>query len=150
MIAFTDPVTQSPFAPQGGLWTSPSGEPSLIRRDFRFTAEDIDIRQPGLWRYRKAIALPADALPVSLGEGTTPICETRLYGQRVLVKQEYLFPTGSYKDRGATVLLSAAKAYGAKHVLEDSSSNAGCAVSAYAAGGGHCLLHLCTGGGFAG
>lgn len=133
MIAFTDPVTQSPFVPQGGLWTGPSGEPSLIRRDFRFTAQDIDIRQPGLWRYRKAIALPADALPVSLGEGTTPLCETRLYGQRVLAKQEYLFPTGSYKDRGATVLLSAAKAYGARHVLEDSSGNAGCAVSAYAA-----------------
>lgn len=136
MQLFTDSLTQTQFVPQGGLWTGPSGAPSFIKRDFRFTADDIDTQQQGLWRYRKAIALPEHAEPVSLGEGFTPLCETRLYGQNVWVKQEYLFPTGSYKDRGATVLLSAAKTYGATHVLEDSSGNAGCAVAAYAAAAG--------------
>jgi threonine synthase len=56
-----------------------------------------------------------------------------IMGVPVFVKQEQLFPTGSYKDRGATVLLSKAKELGVTHVVQDSSGNAGCSVAAYAA-----------------
>jgi threonine synthase len=52
-------------------------------------------------------------------------------GRRVLLKIDYLFPTGSYKDRGATVLISKAKELGIKEVVEDSSGNAGSAIAAY-------------------
>ena len=45
-------------------------------------------------------------------------------------------PTGSFKDRGASVMLSLLRAQGIEHVLEDSSGNGGAAVSAYAAAGG--------------
>ena len=38
---------------------------------------------------------------VSMGEGFTPLEEMEFDGHRVLVKIDYLFPTGSYKDRGA-------------------------------------------------
>ena len=54
-------------------------------------------------------------------------------GHRVLLKIDYLFPTGSYKDRGATVLISKVKELGIKKVVEDSSGNAGCAIAAYCA-----------------
>jgi threonine synthase len=57
-------------------------------------------------------------------------------GKKVLVKQEQLFQTGSYKDRGATVLISKANELGEGHVVEDSSGNAGCAIAAYAAAAG--------------
>jgi threonine synthase len=45
-------------------------------------------------------------------------------------------PTGSFKDRGASVMLSLLRAQGIRDVLEDSSGNGGAAVSAYAAAGG--------------
>ncbi len=43
---------------------------------------------------------------LSMGEGFTPLEEMELEGHRVFLKIDYLFPTGSYKDRGATVLIS--------------------------------------------
>jgi threonine synthase len=45
-------------------------------------------------------------------------------------------PTGSFKDRGASVMLSLLRAQGVRHVLEDSSGNGGAAVAGYAAAGG--------------
>jgi threonine synthase len=45
-------------------------------------------------------------------------------------------PTGSFKDRGASVMLSLLRDQGVTRVLEDSSGNGGAAVSAYAAAGG--------------
>ena len=57
--------------------------------------------------------------------------EVELYGQRIFLKIDYLFPTGSYKDRGATVLISKVKELGIKKVVEDSSGNAGSAIAGY-------------------
>ena len=54
-------------------------------------------------------------------------------GHQILLKIDYLFPTGSYKDRGATVLISKVKELGIKKVVEDSSGNAGSAIAAYCA-----------------
>ncbi len=68
-----------------------------------------------------------------MGEGWTPLEWMELDGHRVLIKIDYLFPTGSYKDRGAAVLISKAKELGIKKVVEDSSGNAGCAIAAYCA-----------------
>ena len=45
-------------------------------------------------------------------------------------------PTGSFKDRGASVMLSLLRAQGVTSVLEDSSGNGGAAIAAYAAAGG--------------
>jgi threonine synthase len=64
-------------------------------------------------------------------EGYTPLEKMNFNGHPVFMKIDYLFPTGSYKDRGATVLVSKAKEMGVKKVIEDSSGNAGAAVAAY-------------------
>ena len=45
-------------------------------------------------------------------------------------------PTGSFKDRGASVMLSLLRGQGVTAVLEDSSGNGGAAIAAYAAAGG--------------
>ena len=57
-------------------------------------------------------------------------------GASALLKCEWFMPTGSFKDRGASVMLSLLRAQGVTSVLEDSSGNGGAAVSAYAAAGG--------------
>lgn len=90
-------------------------------------------RPATLWRYSEAlpIAEPAD---ITLGEGMTPLVTTSRPG--TLAKLDYLAPTGSFKDRGAVMLLALAKELGVSRVLADSSGNAGAAVAAYAARAG--------------
>lgn len=90
-------------------------------------------RPPNLWRYQEAIPLPEGTQPVSFSEGFTPLLPVVISGKAVFVKQDHLFPSGSYKDRGATVLISLAKQLGIEQVVEDSSGNAGCAIAAYCA-----------------
>ena len=73
---------------------------------------------------------------VALGQGGTPTISfdwpdaLRL---RLELKLEFLSPTGSFKDRGAAMLISAAWSGGATAFVEDSSGNAGAALAAYAA-----------------
>jgi threonine synthase len=88
-------------------------------------------RDRGLWAFDAF--LPVERR-VSLGEGWTPLVDAPDWG--VLFKMEYVFPTGSFKDRGATTTLSRAAGLGVDHVVEDSSGNAGAAVATYAARGG--------------
>jgi threonine synthase len=71
-----------------------------------------------------------------MGDGFTPLIETRLDGMTCLSKLDFLMPTGSFKDRGTTVLVSALKAFGIKRVVEDSSGNAGASLAAYTARAG--------------
>ena len=78
---------------------------------------------------------------VSLGEGNTPCVELtglgKLLGlERLYAKLEFLNPTGSFKDRGTAVMMSAAKEQGVTEIAEDSSGNAGASVAAYAARAG--------------
>ncbi|MEI8189300.1 MAG: pyridoxal-phosphate dependent enzyme, partial [candidate division NC10 bacterium] len=89
-----------------------------------------------MWRYRAMIGLPEGAVPVSLGEGMTPLVAADLGGTRVLFKLEYLAPTGAFKDRGTSVLVSALTAWGVGRAADDSSGNAGASFAAYAAHAG--------------
>ena len=73
---------------------------------------------------------------MSLGEGLTPVVSETIEGSRVCLKLDFMQPTGSFKDRGASVLISLLKSLGVTEVVEDSSGNAGAAISAYAAAAG--------------
>ncbi len=91
---------------------------------------DLD-RDRGLWAF--AEFLPVDP-HVTLGEGWTPLVAAPDWD--ATFKLESLFPTGSFKDRGAAVTLSLARELGVERVLEDSSGNAGHAIATYAARAG--------------
>jgi threonine synthase len=52
------------------------------------------------------------------------------------MKLEWFAPTGSFKDRGASVLISLLRQQGITSILEDSSGNGGAAIAAYAAAAG--------------
>ncbi len=99
-----------------------------------FTNEIMpDASLSGMERYRQLLPLPETASIVSLGEPETPVVQIDTH---LWIKLEYLMPTGSYKDRGASAVVSHALALGAKEVLEDSSGNAGSSLAAYAARAG--------------
>jgi threonine synthase len=90
----------------------------------------------GLRRYAPFVPLPAEMLErVSLGEGGTALVAAGdLPG--VWLKLEFVSPTGSFKDRGAAVLVASALTRGAAALVADSSGNAGSAIAAYAARAG--------------
>src|SRR5947209_16651998 len=97
--------------------------PSLPLADLRGFSS---LRGSGVWRYGTAI--PVDAgigARLSLGEGQTPLLDSGEDG--VSVKLEFLSPTGSFKDRGAVVLVARALQVGAATLVADSSGNAGSA-----------------------
>ena len=77
---------------------------------------------------------------VTLGEGGTPLIESRVLSQmtdaRVFVKFEGLNPTGSFKDRGMTVAVSRAVERGAKAIACASTGNTSASAAAYAAAAG--------------
>ncbi|WP_255151173.1 pyridoxal-phosphate dependent enzyme [Halorarius halobius] len=91
---------------------------------------DVDARD-GLWAFDEF--LPVDR-EVTLGEGFTPLVDASDWD--ATFKLEYVFPTGSFKDRGATTTLSRAAELGVDRVVEDSSGNAGAAIATYAARAG--------------
>jgi threonine synthase len=99
-------------------------------RPERETPPALD-RDRGLWAFEDF--LPVDRR-VTLGEGWTPLVEAP--GFDAAFKLDYLFPTGSFKDRGAAVTLSLADRLGVERVVEDSSGNAGHAIATYAARAG--------------
>jgi threonine synthase len=90
-----------------------------------------------LWRYRDR--LPVDPL-VTLDEGDTPLVPAPAIAERagcdVWLKLEGLNPTGSFKDRGMTVAVSAAVAEGAEAVICASTGNTAASAAAYAARAG--------------
>jgi threonine synthase len=91
-----------------------------------------------LLRYRDA--LPPFALPADLGMSITPLAPL---GEGLWVKADYAHPTGSFKDRGSSVMLGGAAELGVGAVIVDSSGNAGKAAAAHSrALGVDCTVYL--------
>lgn len=98
-----------------------------------FRADNIKMADSSIWRY-------CDWLPVekrlTLGEGMTPLVEAEINGRKLLLKLEYLNPTGSYKDRGTSIMMNHIAAYNVPEVIDDSSGNAGASIAAFASAAG--------------
>jgi threonine synthase len=125
------------------------GSPLLARYDLTaaaaVTPADIALREPTLWRYRELLPVRDPAYVVSLGEGMTPLLPLRRLGERfdlpgLLMKDDALLPTGTFKARGAAVAVSRAVELGVRAVAMPTNGNAGAAWAAYAARAGIQLL----------
>jgi threonine synthase len=132
---YLDPRTGQTFPLEQPRWCGPGHAPLLLTPLPGLTRARIDTAARSLWRYRAAFPMQVDD-PITMGEGCTPLIRRSLHGATALLKCEWFMPTGSFKDRGASVMLSLLRAQGVRDVLEDSSGNGGAAVSAYAAAGG--------------
>ena len=87
---------------------------------------------PTMWRYD---AVLPEATPVTLGEGFTPMLQSREY-PNVFIKDEGLNPTGSFKARGLSAAVTMARHFGLKKLAIPSAGNAAGACAAYAAAAG--------------
>ena len=115
--------------------------PLLARYDLasvQITPAEIATRPPDLWRYHELLPVSGPEHVITLGEGMTPLLPAPRLGAeiglpRLLIKDEGLLPTGTFKARGAAVGVSKAKELGATALAMPTNGNAGAAWSAYAA-----------------
>jgi threonine synthase len=116
-----------------------------IKRDV--SPRSIALGPATLWRYAALLPVNDPQTAVTLGEGYTPLLPTprlaRALGLRHLaVKDEGRNPSGTFKDRGASVAISRYVELGVKTVAHNSSGNAGGSWSLYAARAGITCVNL--------
>ena len=122
------------------------GKPLYARYDLdalraTFRPETLVGRTPTMWRYAEVLPVRDPQFRLSLGEGMTPLLDaTRLAHEigasRILIKDEALNPTGSFKARGLAMAIARAWELGITEVGIPSAGNAGAATAAYAAAAG--------------
>ena len=93
------------------------------------------------WRYAPFMPLEAGEVPVSLGEGLTPMIEAPSLAaatgvRRLWIKDESQNPTVSFKARGMSAAVTRAKAQGYPGLVVPTAGNAGAALAAYGAAAG--------------
>ncbi len=124
--------------------TCSCGSPLLARYDLsrvQASPRDIPRRPADLWRYHELLPVGEPGHVVSLGEGMTPLLSMPRLGRalgvpNLLMKDESLTPTGTFKARGAAVGVSRAAELGVSAIAMPTNGNAGAAWSAYAARAG--------------
>jgi threonine synthase len=102
---------------------------------------EVTGRRPGMWQVPELMPVRDPANIVSLGEGGTPLLAAprlgaRLGFSRLMVKEEGLNPTGSFKARGISAAVSRAKELGVTALTIPTAGNAGSALAAYGARAG--------------
>lgn len=117
--------------------------PLLVKYDIpeHFTPDALRNRPATMWRYREMLPVIDDANIVTLGEGMTPLLPLRKSSERfggiaLLLKDEAMNPTGSFKARGLSMAISKARELGVQHCIVPTAGNAGGAMSAYCAQAG--------------
>jgi threonine synthase len=123
-------------------FTLPRLDPEGFKRVLRERRASYDARfASGVWRLLELLPpLPSGAI-VTLGEGNVPLydsCRGARYAGcgRLAYLHLGMNPTGSFKDLGMTVAISAAKAAGAGGVVCASTGNTASSMAAYAARAG--------------
>ena len=101
----------------------------------------FDGRPSNMWRYNELLPVLDGGGVITLGEGGTPLLDaTTLARQvgvrRLLVKEEGLNPTGTFKARGIAAAVSKAVEVGATGFTMPSAGNAAGAAAAYCARAG--------------
>jgi threonine synthase len=133
--SYIDPASGAHYPLDVPRWCSDERRPLLVTPQGGISRDDIDRGMRSLWRYRASLPVEI-ARPISMGEGCTPLVQQAWDNFRPYFKLEWFNPTASFKDRGATVMLSFLRQLGVNAVLEDSSGNGGASVAAYGAAGG--------------
>src|SRR4051812_38584853 len=115
--AYLNPRTGETFPLNEPRWCGPGWTPLLLTPLPGMKRDEIDAMTHSLWRYRAALPVQPDT-PITMGEGCTPLIRRMLHGSPALLKCDWLMPSGSFTDRGVSVMLSLLRAQGIDAVLE--------------------------------
>ncbi len=104
----------------------------------------LKARPNTLWRYHEVLPVYDPSNAVTLHEGGTPLIKSEALAaslglKHLYIKDERQGPTGSFKDRQATVAITALKEMGVDDVVVASTGNVAIAYGAYGARAG---IHL--------
>ena len=123
---------------------SEEGKPLLVRYDLKKMGDVIsrdkitESDEPGFWRYSFMLPVEKKENRISLGEVVTPLIKldktlkNLSFNSTVLIKDEGLLPTSSFKARGLAMAVSMAKQLNLNHLAIPTNGNAGAALAAYA------------------
>lgn len=136
------PATTLDFAGASGAF--PLARYDLAKLRNTVGREEIKRGPASIWRYW--MLLPADnpADAITMGEGYTPLVALKSLGHKQLwLKDEGQNPSGSFKDRGASVGFTRYRELGVKTLALNSTGNASAAWAMYAARAGiRCMSFL--------
>jgi threonine synthase len=119
----------------GGQWLDARYDYDTIREQWPAVLRE---RPFDMWRYRELLPLLDDAHKVTQGEGGTPLLHAVNLGlmlgcPHIYVKDERQGPTGSFKDRQASLAISVMKEHGVTEAVVASTGNVAISYSAYSA-----------------
>jgi len=139
------PCGAGPLDPHEAHHLCACGAPLLARYDLgkarSWSRDSVKGREPNMWRYRELMPVFDGEIPVTLGEGFTPLFHARALGAtlglaHLYIKDESLNPTNSFKARGQSAAITRAKYLGATTIALPTAGNAGNAAAAYSAAAG--------------
>ena len=110
-----------------------------LRREVARTV--VEGRPEGMWRFHELLPVQDPDNILTLGEGGTPLLEASNLGRQLGLKSLYIKdeapnPTGTFKARGMSAMVSRAKELGVTRFACASTGNAAAALAAYAARAG--------------
>ncbi|WP_298773653.1 threonine synthase [uncultured Shewanella sp.] len=111
----------------GALW--------LKNDSLKLNKQDIVQHDFTLWRYSKAYPITRADVKVSFNETLTPMPKLLWNNIPIFAKMDSLMPTGSFKARGAAMVINTLVDQGINCFAEDSSGNGGSAYAGYCAKG---------------
>jgi len=119
----------------GGEWLDARYDYETVREQWPAALRD---RPYDMWRYRELLPLRNDVHKVTMGEGGTPLLHATNLGlmlgcPHIYVKDERQGPTGSFKDRQASLSISVMKEHGITEAVVASTGNVAISYSAYSA-----------------
>ena len=131
----------------GKVWNlCECGGPLLVRYDLArlretWSLDSFASAPDSMWRYAPALPVQFATSIISLGEGMTPLLPAARTGARIgasdlLIKDEGINPTGSFKARGLSCAVSMCVELGIRKLAIPSAGNAASALAAYAAAAG--------------
>jgi threonine synthase len=135
----------TPFFPTSIHCPRCNGQWREVEYDYAALAKTLPLQLPGrpfdLWRYRELLPIRNPNPNLSLGEGGSPLIQAVNLGMmlgtpNIFIKDERQGPTGSFKDRQASVTVAALKEAGVTEMVAASTGNVAIAYSAYAARAG--------------
>lgn len=119
---------------------------AILTGEYRLE-EPISLEKGGsMWQFRQYLPPLEGSNIVSMGEGWTPLISADNYARKtglgsLICKMEGQNPSGSFKDRPASLSVSLAKQWSKKGIFVASSGNAAAATASYSARGGlPCLV----------
>lgn len=137
------PKCQRTYSPSEPQHLCICGSPLLVEYDIEklshsWSRDQLQTREPDLWRYHELLPLQDPTYKTSLGEGMSPLIplptlQSDMDIYKLYMKDEGVIPTGSFKARGAAVGVSKAKELGVEELAMPTNGNAGAAWSLYAA-----------------